>query len=523
MRRSTRLFHASLALFAGTALATATQAQQATTVRIATGFSNPIWAGAPAGDPRVFIALKSGRIRLLQNGVVQPGTFLNINAQVSLGSEQGLLGVAFDPDYANNGHLFVNYTNNGGSTVISRFTVDATNPNLADPSSEVIVLTIAQPFTNHNAGDLQFGPDGYLYIGTGDGGSGNDPSCRAQDLGSMLGKMLRIDVSTLPYTIPADNPFIGVPGAHPEIVHYGIRNPWRFGIDQMTGDLYIGDVGQNAREEISAAPGGVMGLNFGWKIMESTRCNLSSACAPSVPPCFDPSFSAPIVDLPQSAGSFSVIGGLVYYGSLLPNEVGKYFFSDFFDDKIRSLDYDGNTNMVSNLTDRTAAFDPAVGAIRNIASFGIDGFGELLIIDHTASGNGEVFKMVPDNGLQAIAAVNIGAGVNPSGYNPLSLPIIGNVYQSSVDVSAHPGGATATALFGFTGTNNIVFPIGELLLSGSLVFGFSQASTGTLDDFSAPLPVNLALNGVVVHTQAFSVGAGNTVAYNGVTLTAGMF
>jgi len=522
MPRTSFLLKAILLLFSGSFLAGPAEAQ-VTTQRIATGFSNPVWAGAPAGDPRVFIVLKSGRIRILQSGAVQLGTFLNINAQVSLGSEQGLLGLAFHPDYTNNGHFFVNYTNSGGTTVIARFTVDANNPNLADPASEVIVLTIPQPFSNHNAGDLQFGPDGYLYISTGDGGSGNDPGCVAQDLGSLLGKMLRIGVDTLPYSIPPDNPFIGVPGAMPEILHFGLRNPWRFSLDQQTGDLYIGDVGQNSREEIDAAPAGQLGLNFGWRVMEANRCNSLGSCPAGTPPCFDSAYTPPIVEVPQSTGAFSLIGGFVYRGSLLPGEIGKYFFADFFDDKIRSLDYDGPSGVVSNLQDRTAELAPSVGAIRNIASFGIDGFGELLIVDHTANGNGEVYKMVPAGAAQANAVVNSGAGINPMSYAPLSLPILGNVYQSSIDVSAHPGGATCTAVFGFTGTNSLVIPAGELLLSGSRIFGFAQASTGGLDLFEGSLPINLALNGATVYTQAFSVGAGNTVAYNGVTLTVGMF
>ena len=522
MRLHKELF-SSLLLLATASLATNEVEAQATTRRIATGFSNPTWAGAPEGDPRIFIALKGGRIRILQNGVLQPGTFLNINAQVSNGSEQGLLGVAFAPDYATSGHFFVNYTNTNGTTVISRFTVDATDPNLADPTSEEIVLTIPQPFSNHNAGDIHFGPDGFLYISTGDGGSGNDPGCVAQDLSSLLGKMLRIDVSTLPYSIPPTNPFIGVPGAQPEIIHFGLRNPWRFTIDFPTGDLIIGDVGQNSREEISAAPGGNMPFNFGWKIMEANRCNQSLGCQPNVPPCFDASFEDPIIELPQSGGSFTIIGGHVYRGSLLPGEFGKYFFADFFDDRIRSVDYDGATGNVSNLVDRTAELDPPIGAIRNIAAFGVDGFGELLIIDHTASGNGEVFKLVPASAAEADAVIEYGLGINPQGYTPESLPILGNVYQADVDVSAHPGGASATALLGFSGSNNITLPFGELFISGSAVFLFSQASTGAVDAFSNAIPLNIALNGATVYSQAFSAGAGNMVAYNGVTLTVGMF
>jgi hypothetical protein len=257
--------------------------------------------------------------------------------------------------------------------------------------------------------------------------------------------------------------------------------------------------------------------------MEANRCNSLGSCPAGTPPCFDSAYTPPIVEVPQSTGAFSLIGGFVYRGALLPGEIGKYFFADFFDDKIRSLNYDGPSGVVSNLQDRTAELTPSVGAIRNIASFGIDGFGELLIVDHTASGNGEIYKMVPSGAAQSNAVVNNGAGINPVSYMPLSLPILGNVYQSSIDVSAHPGGATFTAVFGFTGTNSLVIPAGELLLSGSNVFGFSQASSGGLDLFENSVPVNLALNGATVHTQAFSIGAGNTVAYNGVSLTVGMF
>jgi glucose/arabinose dehydrogenase len=512
--------------FLGVSLLAGAASSQVTTKRIATGFSNPLWIGAPDGDPRVFFAIQSGGVRIIKNGVHLSNPFLSIPALTSGGSEQGLLGMAFHPDYANNGFFFLNYTNNSGNTVVSRWSVDPGDPDRADPSSEEIVITINQPFSNHNGGDIHFNPlDGYLYIGTGDGGSANDPACRAQNLNNLLGKMLRIDVDTLPYSIPADNPFVGVPSTRGEVYHYGLRNPWRFSFDRVTGDLYIGDVGQNAREEISFAAHADAGVNFGWKIMEGNRCNSTSSCPGGTPACFNAAYTPPIVELFQSGfgGPLSIIGGYVYRGDLMPGEVGTYFFADFNDDIIRSIEYDVGSNTVSNFQDRTSELTPNVGAIRNIAAWGEDGFGELYIADHTASQNGEIFKVVPVGAAQASAVIDNGSGINAVTYTAQSLPIIGNVYKAEVDVSTHPGGATFSLIFGFSGVSSFPTAIGEILISGTNVFSFAVASSGGVDSYSENIPVALGFNGVQVQSQAFSIGAGTTVAYNAVHLTAGMY
>jgi len=518
---------ASLCLFGATFLANHVSTQ-VTTKLMATGISNPIWVGAPDGDPRVFFMTKSGGIRIIKSGALLPTPFLSVGNLISGGSEQGLLGMAFHPDYANNGYFFLSYTDNsGGDSVVARWQVDPANPDLALANSGQIVIEYNQPFSNHNGGDIHFSPvDGYLYIGTGDGGSGNDPSCRAQNLNVYLGKMLRIDVDTLPYTIPPDNPFVGVAGVKEEVYHYGLRNPWRFSFDRLTGDLYIGDVGQNAREEVSFAPAGVAPVNFGWKIMEANRCNSLSNCGAGTPPCFDSAYTPPIVELLQSgfSGPLSVIGGYVYRGALMPGEYGNYFYSDFNDDIIRSIEYNTGTNTVSNFQDRTSELDPPGAlSIRNIAGFGEDGFGELYIVDHTSGAGGEIYKVVPVGAAQASAVLNNGSGINTVAYTPQSLPIIGNVYQAEVDVSTHPGGASFSLIFGFTGSNMIPSGIGEILVSGSNIFGFAVSSTGSVDTFSENVPVALGFNGTMVQSQAFSIGAGQTVAYNAVQLTAGMY
>ena len=485
-------------------------AAQVTTKLVAGGLNRPIWAGAPRGDARIFVAQKAGQVRIVAGGVVLPGFFLNLGGRVSTGSEQGLLGLAFHPDYAQNGFFYVNYTDLGGRTVVSRFTVSA-DPNVADASSELVILTQIQPFDNHNGGDLHFGPEGYLYVFFGDGGSANDPGCRAQRLSGLLGKIARIDVdSASPYAIPPDNPFVGVSGARGEIFHYGLRNPWRNGFDRLTGDLFIGDVGQALVEEIDVAPAGSAGLNFGWKMMEASLCNSLSNCDPGTPDCNDPALVAPIVELTHANGSFAITGGTVYRGCLCPSEYGKYFFADFADNKIRSLLYDRTTGTVSGLTDRSLELAPGGGlAIRNIASFGEDGFGELLIIDHTTgAGAGEVFKMVPAGAVGALNVVRNGAGVNRSCFTAASLPIIGGLWETHVDASATPG-ARLTALFGYTAPASGSF-LGrhEILvdLASALRVQLVQASSGGTDVFRMPLPCNLGLAGRTLYFQAAVIG-----------------
>ncbi len=277
------------------------------------------------GSGRLFVAEKGGRVYLLSGGKVSSTPFLDISSKVSSGSEQGLLGLAFHPDYPADPRVFVDYTDTSGNTVVASFRVSAGNPNAVDPASEVTILTVDQPYSNHNGGCLQFGPDGYLYIALGDGGSGGDPQNHAQSLGTLLGKILRIDVDHSAggknYAIPASNPFIGTAGARGEIWEYGLRNPFRFSFDRSTGDLWIGDVGQAKWEEIDVSRGDRGGLNFGWRIMEGDHCyNPSSGCSAT-------GLTLPVVEYSHTYGC-AVIGGDVYRGSAYPALRGGYVFTD---------------------------------------------------------------------------------------------------------------------------------------------------------------------------------------------------
>jgi glucose/arabinose dehydrogenase len=281
---------------------------------IASGLARPVDLQTD-GSGRLFIIEKVGRIRILQDGQLLDQPFLDISDRVdSSGNEQGLLGLAFHPQYAQNGRFFVNYTDNNGDDVIWRFQVTG-DPNVADPNSEVKLLGIDDPFENHNGGVLAFGPDGYLYAGFGDGGSQGDPFGNAQNKGSLLGKILRVDVNSGdPYAIPADNPFGN------EVWAYGLRNPWRLSFDRLTGDLFIGDVGQNTWEEIDYLPAGSpSGTNFGWNLREGMHDYNGSA---------SPEFTEPIAEYSHQEGGCSVTGGYVYRGSM-PEWNGIYLYGDY--------------------------------------------------------------------------------------------------------------------------------------------------------------------------------------------------
>ena len=479
--------------------------------RIVNGLNQPVFATAPEGDERIFIVAKRGVVKMLVGGAILPVNFLSIATQVSNTGEQGLLGMAFHPNYANNGWVYFNYTNNGGSTVISRFTLSATNPNRLDHSSEEILLTIAQPYSNHNGGWIGFGPDGYLYIATGDGGSANDPGCRAQNKLNLLGKMLRIDVdSGLPYAIPVDNPFVGDPDYAPEIYHLGLRNPWRNSFDRLTGDLFIGDVGQDAREEISFSAAGVDGLNFGWKAEEGNRCNSTSGCGGLVQSCGHSSYREPIYELLQGGfgGPGSITGGYVYRGCAIPSMQGTYFFADYIDDKIRSFDYDVMTKTVNNFTDRTAELTPAVGTLINIASFAEDGFGEILIIETT--GNGEIYKIVPVNaGTAGANTFRNGAGTNSTCYAGRSLPIMGNFWSATIDTTMHPN-ATLAGIVAYTApSSGTILSGGEALIdlaSSKLFQVIVPATSAEPAVISGPIPCDPAIDGLITYTQAFILG-----------------
>jgi len=327
------------------------------------------------GSGRLFIVEKPGRILILKGGQLLPTPFLDISGKVgSRNTEQGLLGLAFHPKYAQSGLFYVNYTDENGNTVIARFHVSAGNPDLADPSSEADILRVDQPYNNHNGGGLAFGPDGYLYIGLGDGGSEDDPLLNGQNLRTLLAKMLRIDVDHgSNYAIPSDNPFVKG-GGLPEIWAYGLRNPWRFSFDHVTGDLYIADVGQDAWEEIDFVPAGTPGgLNFGWSFFEGMHAYKGQ------PPA-NASFSLPVTEYSHADGC-SVTGGYVYRGAALPEWQGVYFYGDYCSGNIWGMRVVNGSASQAKILFTTNA---------QITTFGVDEAGEIYLADY---GTGELLRL----------------------------------------------------------------------------------------------------------------------------------
>ncbi|NOZ28376.1 MAG: glucose dehydrogenase [Chloroflexi bacterium] len=342
------------------------------------GFRQPVYL-THAGDPaRVYVVERAGRIRVVEGGEVLPTPFLDITDRVgSGGAEQGLLSVAFPPDFATTGLFYVNYTDRRGDTVIARYRAPNGDPRRADPASEQIILQIDQPARNHNGGQLQFGPDGYLYIGTGDGGRGGDPWGNAQNLGVLLGKMLRIDVAGVEtYAIPADNPFVDRPGARPEIWALGLRNPWRFSFDRATGDLYIADVGQNRYEEVDVQPANSPGgENYGWDIMEGAHCFEPETG------CETEGLVLPVVEYDHTLGC-SITGGYVYRGSRYPALVGVYLFGDFCTGRIWGL-----LQSPAGTWEMTELLQSGL----QISTFGEDAEGELYVVHY---GDGSIYRIV---------------------------------------------------------------------------------------------------------------------------------
>ena len=338
----------------------------------ATGFSSPLEI-TNAGDGRLFVVEKGGKIKVLNsNGITNSTAFLDISGLVSKGSEQGLLGLAFHPNYASNGLFYINYTNLSGDTVIAKYTVDGINPNLANSSSGSILLTIVQPYANHNGGTLKFGPDGFLYIGMGDGGSGGDPENRAQNNTVLLGKMLRIDVNSgTPYGIPIDNPYVGIAGAD-EIWAIGLRNPWKFSFDKIKNNLWIADVGQDNIEEINIATISAAGLNYGWRCYEGNSAYNTTGCPSQA------SMKFPLAVINHSTGACSVTGGYVYNGSSYPNFKELYFFTDYCNPQIGMMTSTG-----------TITYSQAFAG-NSFSTFGEDNTGELYI---AAINNGTIFKI----------------------------------------------------------------------------------------------------------------------------------
>jgi len=334
---------------------------------VLTGLSSPLYlASARDGTNRLFIVEQPGRILVLQPQATTPTVFLNITSLVLSGGERGLLGLAFHPNYATNRRFFVNYTRQtDGATVITEYRASASNPNVAE-TAETQLLLVPQPFANHNGGMIEFGPDGSLYIALGDGGSGNDPGNRAQNIEELLGKILRIDVSNTsgspPYSSPDTNPFFGSTPGRDEIFALGLRNPWRFSFDRLTGQLFVGDVGQGAREEIDIV---TIGGNYGWRVFEGTLCtNLDP------PLCSAGGFTAPIREYSHSAGRCSITGGYVYRGTRSSLPVGAYVYGDFCTGEIWQL-----LPATSGGTE-TLLLDTSL----NISSFGEDEAGEIYVV-----------------------------------------------------------------------------------------------------------------------------------------------
>jgi glucose/arabinose dehydrogenase len=369
----------------------------------ASGFSAPLAFVQDPTDRNVqFVVQQAGRIRVVQGGSVLSTDFLNLTNSISSGGERGLLGLAFAPDYATSGRFFVAFTNPAGNYVVARFR-RSSNPLVADPGSRFDLALgggsqrfVFHPFSNHNGGHLAFGPDGYLYLGLGDGGSGNDPDHRAQDPNDLLGKMLRIDVAvpdsnTQGYAIPPNNPFIGggPVAARPEIWAFGLRNPWRYNFDDPnrggTGALVIADVGQSAFEEIDFEPRGAGGRNYGWRNREGAHNNVMSR-----PPAYLPLVD-PIFEYGRNEGQ-SITGGFVYRGNALPPTFrGRYFFADFIAVRVWSLalNQDG-TGSASDLREHTSELGGRA-LLGNISSFGVDADGELYIVSHE---NGSILKIL---------------------------------------------------------------------------------------------------------------------------------
>ncbi len=415
-----------LLLFGAMLFSLLTNSQTIGLQQFATGFSSAVEITHPANDTRLFVVQQGGLIRIVNsNGAVNTTPFLNLSTLISTGSERGLLGLAFHPNYATNGLFFVNYTNTSGHTVIARYAVSA-NPDVANTAA-TILMTINQPYSNHNGGSLKFGPDGYLYIGMGDGGSGGDPQGYAQNLSLThtsvasnpsriyLGKMLRLDVdnpvSPLNYGIPPTNPYVGQTGKE-EIWAYGVRNPWKFSFNRLNGDLWIGDVGQNEVEEINkiASPLPNTGLNFGWRCYEGNTAYNTSGCAAQS------TMVAPLAQYTHSGTSgCSITGGYFYTGSTYPNFQNKYFFADYCLNRVSYVN--GTTGAITNSPNLTGA--------SSITSFGEDKDGELYLT------NGSTIYRLVDTSLAISEFEKVGFSAFPN-------PTKGSfVLKSSSDITAN--------------------------------------------------------------------------------------
>ncbi len=454
--------------------ASASAQQPIATEPVASGLNAPLYVTHAPGDDasRIFIVTQFGKIRIVKDGTLLTAPFLDINSKITFSGEQGLLGMAFHPDYEQNGFFYVNYSDDtGGDTVIERYQVDPTDPDSALPASAFELLGIDQPFSNHNGGWIDFGPDGYLYIGMGDGGSGGDPGNRAQNGQELLGKILRIDVDNpsggLNYGIPPSNPFVNDPLVLDEIWAIGMRNPWRCEFDNETGDLWIADVGQDKWEEIDFEPAGSGGQNYGWRIMEGNHCfNPATNCNQT-------GLILPVYEYSHGGAPFrcSVSGGVVYRGRAMADMHARYFFSDYCSGQTWSFRLSGGTTVVDFVEHTTELDPPGSPTLGSIVSFGEDADGEMYVVDQAG---GDVYRIVP-------------AGLR------LNLPelVAGSATSATVSGGA-PTGLTGL-FYSFTGLGSTPLPPANVTLgiaSGTLIATVLADGAGTAT-FAGSVPAGL--------------------------------
>ncbi len=416
--------------------------------RVATGFSNPTQVtSAHDGTGRLFVVEQRGLVKIVKDGAVLPTPFLDITDRVSGGGERGLLSIVFPPGRAPKGEFYADYTDVAGNTAVSRFFVSG-DPNAANASSEEVLLRIVQPFANHNGGQLAFGPDGYLYIGMGDGGSAGDPNNNAQNLESLLGKILRMDVlgGASPYGIPPDNPFAGSSSARPEIWAYGLRNPWRFSFDRKTGDLFIGDVGQGAWEEVDFQPAGSTGgENYGWRLSEGNHCfNPSTGCSFA-------GVTRPVAEYGHVGGNCSITGGFVYRGRDFARLSGIYFYADYCSGRVWGLRNGALGWETQELLQPGYAF----------TSLGEDDAGEVYAVDGTS---GALYRLVDADGPLSVLTVPIVVDVSGrNGTRFVSEITLGNRGTTDASVDVTFTAASALRSTG-SGTFTTTVPAGRQLV-----------------------------------------------------------
>lgn len=387
------------------------------------GLVQPVDIQSRPGDLRFFVAERGGKVKIVDQGFPSSVPFADLSALVDVDGDTGLRAFAFAPDHPVTGHVFLWYDAENGTDgvdgVLVRMTTLVGNPDRLDPASLVEILRVPQDGTSHGGGHIGFDSAGRLLLGIGDGKPGGDPMCRAQDRSNLLGSMIRIDVSgALPYTIPADNPFVGVPGVRPEILHFGLRHPWKWCLDPSNGDLWIADVGEGQREEVDYIPGGGAGLNFGWPAVEGTVCFTGDGCA-ARPSCTDPSFTAPVFDYAHGLGC-SITGGCVAESTSVLDLNGAFVFTDFCSHRIWSARPDGAGSV--NVIEHGVSTYPSGANLTLPTTFGVDGHGELLIADYV---DGEIYRVAPAESFTAICngmpnVAGGGAGMWASGTSSLT-------------------------------------------------------------------------------------------------------